>query len=392
MSGKPLAISLFQVLATPLLAQATWIVDAAGGPGVHFTDLPSAVASATVADGDTILVRTGPFGEGATPFTTSKGLTIVGVGGAVPILTSSNAPIEVSGLPAGSTFRISGFSRVADGELNIRLLNCAGQVHLDALRAREPDMFFPAWPAITVLNCSSVTMRDVGTFGAPAVRIDTSTVALVSCQLGRTYIGVGGGRCVEATNATVDVVQPVFDPTVLSSSAIEVVNTVLRIAGDGSALVASGTLPGGTNVPIVATGGSVTIDPAVPLTTFPVGQPPVAGTAVVTFASVPGSWLPAPATPGQPLLLLSTAPPGAAVFQTLGAPGPLTPSPFGLLGVDTTRPFGFFPVAIAPLTGLAVNQVLVPAVLPLGQTFASQSVVWDGVALRFGAPVAFTVH
>ena len=41
-------------MALPLCAQQTWKVQCNGGPGVHFIDLPQAVAAASA--GDTILV------------------------------------------------------------------------------------------------------------------------------------------------------------------------------------------------------------------------------------------------------------------------------------------------------------------------------------------------
>jgi pectin methylesterase-like acyl-CoA thioesterase len=69
--------------AGSLSAQQTFLVNAGGGPGVNFTSLPPAIAAA--ADGDTIVVQAGPFGEGAVGFTTSKGITILGQGGAVPV-------------------------------------------------------------------------------------------------------------------------------------------------------------------------------------------------------------------------------------------------------------------------------------------------------------------
>ena len=154
-------------LVTPLVAQSTWTVNAGGGPGVDFTDLPTAVAAAS--SGDTILVQTGPFGEGATPFSTSKGLTIVGVGGLVPISSTATARYEITDLPLGETFCMVGFDRPWDGELNFRIANCQGRVHLDRLRCRENQVFLPTWPSIEIADSGDVTLREVSTFGSPAV-------------------------------------------------------------------------------------------------------------------------------------------------------------------------------------------------------------------------------
>jgi hypothetical protein len=69
------------------IAKSTHVVNAGGGPGVNFTTLPAAVTAAVAED--TILVQTVPSGEGATPFTTNKGLTIVGAGSVIAALLAN---------------------------------------------------------------------------------------------------------------------------------------------------------------------------------------------------------------------------------------------------------------------------------------------------------------
>jgi hypothetical protein len=362
-------------LAVSLPAQTTWIVNAGGGAGVHFLDLPSAVAAAS--NGDTIIVQTGPFGEGADPFVTSKGLTIVGEGGQVPIGTSTTAPIEVNGLLAGLTFRLVGFSRPTVGELNLRVINCAGNVHLESLQVREPGFMFPTGPAVVVENSPAVTMRAVDTFGSPAVQVTNSQVVLVSCRLGVTHIGLGGGPCLHATNSTVYVAQPSFDPA-WHPYAIQSTSSQLTIAGDGASLV-------GGNTAVVTSGGSVTIDPAVPR---PGLGGPVSGSATVTFRTVPASRTTAAALLGATLGIVTTAPVGSAVFQALGLPGAPVSTPFGLLGIDVTGPFAFFPLSVTGPTGVVTNSVTIPAAVR-GSAWTTQAVVWDGVAWRLSLPVTF---
>lgn len=68
---------------TPVLAQTTWIVNAGSGPGVNFTSLATAVA--TAANGDTMGVQSPPLLQAVGGFTTDKGLTIVGARGGVPL-------------------------------------------------------------------------------------------------------------------------------------------------------------------------------------------------------------------------------------------------------------------------------------------------------------------
>lgn len=374
-----LRLLLAAVGGAALPAQTTWIVNAAGGPGVHFTALAPAVAAA--APGDTILVHAGPFLEGGEPFVTNKGLTIVGVGGQVPIWTTATQPIEVNGLPAGQTFRMAGFHRVSNGEIGVRLTNCVGAVHLENLRAREPDWVFPNTAAVAIDNCASVTMRAVDTFGYPAVQITNSGVVMTSCRLGITHIGLGGGPCLQATNSAVDLVMPRFDAA-WHPYAITATGSQLRIAGTGAALVV-----GGSPISVVANGGAVAIDPRVVM-----GSTPVAGSAVVTFGPLAASFPTANATPGATWAVTTTAAPGWTIFQAFGAPGLLQTSPLGSLGIDPLQPYAFFPAAVVPAAGVVTNTLSIPLGMARGSAWATQAVVWDGVTLSLGAPATFVVQ
>lgn len=382
------------VLLAPLAAQTTWIVNASGGAGVHFTDLAPAVAAA--ADGDTIRCQHPLFGESLNGFTTNKGLTIVGDGNGVP-LTTLTAPIQVVGLPAGRTFRLAGFQAVLDGELRIVLQNCQGHVEIDNVAAREPDFVFPTTPAIDIAGCTSVVLREVVDFGTPAARIDASRVVLVGCWLGLTRIDLGGGPCLWATNAEVDVVQPRFRTGGLQQApgfgwpAITATNSVLRVAGQGPAVVSGGppgSATGGSA--IVAIGGSVTVAPTVTLLAG-LGQPLTAGTATFATVVVPATWS-STAHPGNLVTFFTMAPAGAAVWLALGPSAPLVATPLGTLGIDAAAGYAMFPPqtssGVAPVLGIAV----VPPTLPVGQSFAAQAVVWDGAALRLTTPVTVVVQ
>jgi hypothetical protein len=224
------------VLCVAAAAQSTWIVNSNGGPGVHFPTLPAAVAAA--ASGDTIIVQNDPFNFGGAPFTTNKGLTIVGEGGGARIVTGPQTPIEVIGLPANETFRMVGFSRPIDGAMHVRLDGCAGRVHLENLVASEPDIIQLPGPSILIHQCADVTLRGIVGFGSPAVQIDASRVVLVSCQLGLTLIGLGGGQGVRANYSTIDIVEPRFDTGfVTQGGAIELVGCTTRLTGGPAAYV-----------------------------------------------------------------------------------------------------------------------------------------------------------
>ena len=370
------------ILLASVPAQATWVVDPAGGPGVDFTSLQAAVASPIVVDGDTILVSAPPTMPSET-IATAKGLTIVGVG-APPM-----PDVAVSGLPAGRAFRLVGFTRYEPGHFSVNLLSCDGSVHLEDLQSIGAGGM--SCCSVTASGCESVTMRGVTTYGDPAVGLTQSVATLVSCRLGYLGTTVIGGRAVIASQSVVDIVDPDFHPGLLPWP-IQESDSTLRISGDASSRIEAG--PAGSVNPAAAVftyGGTVTIDPAITLV-LPGGSAPILGTGTFSFASVPASWTLAPATPGQMLSIRSTAPANSAVFQALGVPGPLTSTPLGLIGIDTAAPFGFFPVAIAPASGVLTNQLLVPVSVGPGQAFTSQSVSWDGNSLRVGTPVTFTTR
>jgi len=374
--------SLLVVSLAPLAAQTTWIVNAGGGPGVNFTDLPAAVAAAS--DGDTIIVETGPFGEGAVGFTTSKGLTIVGRYGYVPIVTSPSNPVRVTNLPATSAFRMVGFLRGTVGQLNFEIDNCAGMVHLERMLCREPDLVFPSGPALSIHNSANVTLRAFSSFGSPAVDIVGSTVSMAHCQLGVTYLGLGGGQAIRANNATVDVIEPAFDTGWGTAASIELHNTALRLAGGPWAAVRN---PGG---PIVmSTGGSVWFDPSLPLAPAS-GQPVVAGTAGVTQQVLPATWT---GHAQQQLSFRTSAPDGAYVFYALGSPGFLVPSPLGTLGIDTQQPWAFLNPSIA-FQGYAPGNWPGYTNYPWlqGTAWTVQAAVLTPTVFTLSLPCTFVVH
>jgi len=377
------------LLLASTLAQSTWVVDAGGGAGVHFADLPTAVAAA--ASGDTILVRTGPFGEGAAPFVTDKGLTIVGEGGHVPIHSTVGNPFVVSGLPAGSSFRMVGFAwGLGTGELNFTISNCAGKVHLERLSAREPGPFAPVWPAFQIHASVDVTLREIVNFGAPAVQIDGSRVLMVGCQLGRTAIGVGGGQAVRANYSTVDIVEPRFDTVTTQPAAIELFQCTTRLTGSAASYVIQHGGFGPFQPVVLANGGSLRYDPTLPLSNPPAGSL-FSGTTPPVSASLPATFV-SDAQPGSTMVLSTAAPVGSVVFPAIGTPGFLTATPLGTLGIDLSQPYGFLSAAVVPAGGVATTGLPLPLALPRGVAFAVQAVVAGGATLEMGLPCTFVVH
>lgn len=373
------ALSILVAASSIVEAQQTWVVNAGGGPGVSFPDVPSAVAAAS--DGDTILVFTGPQGQGLTSFATSKGLTIVGVGGSVPIEPvpwPGMTMIDIANLPAGRMFRMVGFSELQWAPFRITVSGCDGGVHLEDIVGYNSIL---SGTDIWITDSASVTLRDVYAVGAPAVWIDTSTVSIVSSQL-------IGQPCLTATDAVVDIVQPLFTPWWLTA-AIHATNTTLRVAGDVGGSIPTGAHPQYPQPTVLASGGSVTLDPAVRY--LPAG-PSVSGAAAVSIARVPASWTLQDAVAGATLSIRSTAAPGAVVFQALGSPGLLAATPLGLLGIDAALPYAFFAPALVPATASTSFALPIPAAIPRGFAAATQAVVFDQGALLLGASTTFVVQ
>lgn len=383
------------LVASGVPAQATWIVNAGGGPGVQFTTLAAAVAAAS--DGDTILVQQPPMGEAVEGFTTDKGLTILGAAAGVPITTTPQAPIAVVGLPAGRAFRMAGFVRVSDGALDVLVQNCAGTVHLENLKAREPDWVFPAGPGVRIEGSASVTLRGVVAFGLPAVQIDQSRVVLSGCRLGQTEIGLGGGPCLVVTAAEVDVVQPRFDT--LGSvggggtphDCIVADQSLVRIAGDGGALVsARSSFSGAGGHALVATGGTVLLSPAVPVLSGG-SLPGWSGTATFVLAVVPATWTGAP-TPGLPVGAVHAAAPGALLLPFFGPAAAIVATPFGPFGLDPAATPVWLPVVAVPAGGTIATLLGVPPPAARGYSFVAQALGFDGSSLWLTLPAVSMVH
>lgn len=100
-------ITIAFLFASAACAQSTWVVDVAPGPGVHFTSLPVAVA--TAASGDTLLVAAGQY----EPFQASgKALTVRGAGSGATIITGAATAdfVRIQSVPVGGVFRLSGLT------------------------------------------------------------------------------------------------------------------------------------------------------------------------------------------------------------------------------------------------------------------------------------------
>jgi hypothetical protein len=144
-------------------AQNVWIVDAAGGRGTHFQDLPAAVAA--VADGDILRVRPGIY----SPFTMiGKGLRILGEDAATVSIRGAGA-MTIGSTSPGQTIwmqdialRLSASASAPAATLRVE--DAAGSVVLQRVRIEPEGMLPPATPAASPLllrRCAQVHVLEV---------------------------------------------------------------------------------------------------------------------------------------------------------------------------------------------------------------------------------------
>ncbi len=190
---------MLTVLALGLLP-TTWIVDAAAGPGSHFTDLPAAIAAA--ADGDTILVRSGSYSSFAM---TGRTLTIRGAGIGATIVNGSSHVVTQT--PAGtvdvfSGMTIHGYVWVTNSA-HATLTDCE-VLGIDQASNGTSALFVSGFSEVFALRCRFVGGDAIGPpppppFGGPmvggnAVTVQAGEFAATDCEiLGGSITGVFGG-------------------------------------------------------------------------------------------------------------------------------------------------------------------------------------------------------
>lgn len=161
------AILAALLLSLGVAAQGTFIVDP-GGNG-DFTDIQSAVDAAN--PGDLIRVREGSYAD---PVLITKGLRIVGDGDdPIPPFTKTKllGGVVVRDIPTEQSFIASDLF-VSPG---ITIENCAGNVHLDGIRA-----------LMRITNCEYLTANECGELSRsnvpPALEVEDSVAVFSSCS------------------------------------------------------------------------------------------------------------------------------------------------------------------------------------------------------------------
>jgi hypothetical protein len=280
------------------LLQTTWVVDAAAGPGSHFTDLPAAIAAA--ADGDTILVRAGSYSA----FTiASKALAIRGAGAGVTIV---NGPSHsVAATPTGGVNLFAGLSIRGDVTASqlarVELLDCI-VVGRDATLSGSAALWVTQ-SELFALRCQFTGGNVLGpasglgqTYAGTAVTLQQSSFAAYDCDLSGgdnvannpflQHFGGQGLAVWTSSWARVDSCR------ILGGDALHVAGQGINVNGDGhvqlqggaTAIVQGGTAGFGGAAPAIYVEGSPFVLPSV-VTVH--GTTPIVGTVTgpVTFGA-----------------------------------------------------------------------------------------------------------
>jgi hypothetical protein len=386
MKASAIGSSLLLLTASPC-AQTTWIVDADGRPGTNFTSLPAAVAAAQA--GDTLRVRASSMGLAYDGFSTSKGLNIVSDGA---VLVTFRQRVEVTGLPAGETFRFAGFYGPRKSEFGARFADCQGVVQVEDVHAVEYGFMFPSAASIEIRNCALVSMINVENFGTPAVQIDGSRAVLTRCLLGVTSINIGGGPAVHGTGSTIDIVEPAFNAAFNAAANITPIvltDCVLRLSGTAASYVQGGVDRNNVTAPaVMMTRGSARIDPLVRLNPFRAGTP-IGGTGTVVFGVTPSVSV-VNDQPGATMTVTHVAGVGDTIAGILGLPAVPYPTSFG---EAMLAPNLLVTTVITSLSQRVFTQAIpVPATLPEGVGLTVQDAVLNASGLTLGVACPFVVH
>ena len=345
-----LRLTTFSFLSCLILAHTTsattWIVDAAGGPGTNFTDLPPALA--TAQSGDLILVRPGVYSASRT----SKGVSILAERGAELRGAGMIPALRVETLAAGESFVLTGMSfQGATTTSLIDIQNCTGRVHFDQLDVR------PWSPASTSAGISILSAREVSIrrstieCGIEAIAsslllsenqihgrdADPNAVAGAGPALymvgGRLFLTAGTLRGGAGTGNGGFGLEP--------QPALDLLDVDGWIAGDGTTVISAGVTVGSASASALKTStrfGTFTeliIDPHVTL--IPSGGAPAIDRfrTSVTMQRIPALRI-QPVAPGNDLAVDLYSPAGDLVILFASLPGDLSFVAGGLSGLDAT--------------------------------------------------------
>lgn len=384
------------VLATIAFAQAmacqnVWKVCCQGGPGVHFLDLPQAVAAAS--PGDEIWVYydvLGCPGNGYTSPVIDKPIRISGffVSATAVGATQINVkgPVVILNIAAGQRVELSGLSIAGDyttwtTNAAIVALDCQGDILLDNIYLNNngtPTTF------ARLERCSNVVLRgcDLRLGGSPLDIIDSnallSTTSIYHSQPSGFYPYASTTEGVRVTNSTVTAIGSViwgadrqfFGGPYVERPAVVVDSGVFRVGPStvlrGGSGISSQFPAYGYQVLHPAT-GSVQLDPRGFIQRPPTLPPaPVPADMPATFHS----WLVANETFGVTV----AGPAGGFAVLAFGDWLPNVPTPLGLFSLDPTSAFPIDLVPLSSTQGYYSWTLNCPLTAPIAHAYAFQAV------------------
>lgn len=393
LATKPFVALAVLITLAPHVRAATYVVDAAGGPGSQFTQISAALAVAQPAD--VILVRAGTYNA----FTTAEGVVILSI--SAPVLV--NGTVVVTGIPSTERAVVVGVQPLA-----LVIDACSGSVVVQDCTAH----------AVSATNCLDVRLERVVVAppNGPTVvglAVHSSRVQVADCDLSGTdgefmaTVPQDGGQ-----GALVDMASFVHsESSIFRGGDGSPSWTFQTIAGSGGAGLFTSTaqvrtarstflggLPGTClGAGCFATciydglGGPGATNTAAALFDFNVsdtftGQPSYVGSNCIQVPGTPrlgsGFALVTPEDPrlalsalpgaGQALTILLEAPPASTALIWFGRQWIVQPTPGvaieNLVTRDWVRPLG----VVGP-SGTITIPFTVPAVLPPGTYFGLQA-------------------
>lgn len=362
----PLAAVVAALVCAGGAKAQTFVVDDGGGPGVDFTSLVT--ATATAPDGAVLVVRAGTYT--GSPTIDGKSLVVLADPGAELIAFPGLFPttLLVTNLTATQSVHVRGLALRSPGLMSRALLRCANNAGLVCIEGVVPSASNVGPTEFEAANCASLWLRDCG-FGARA-SLSGSEAVLVGCQFPMPGITFqqSGLQLVGGNTQLVDcLVRGLSASTVPNAGpAVSMNGGTLRLLGNtqlvggyalltiaGLAIAGTGTVRSDPGVTL--SGGGTVVAPTIALTTTPMPHVTVddvlpAGTVAASLhgpighaAFVMASLVvPAYAVPG---LVADTLwlDPLSLVFLASGVPAPGAPvvATLSVPAVSTTLGFRF---------------------------------------------------
>ncbi len=377
-STLPASVLLF---CAPFAVAQTFVVDAANGPGAHFTDIGPAVAA--VPDGAVLVVRDGHYSSFGI---SGKSLTVL-AGAAVTVGGITSALITINALSPTQNVVLRQVRTAMSNHAGIGLVactNCQGRIHLDGVGqgpGGSTRLLIDQCAQVMVTSCSFVGGSNL--YGA---QVQNSDVVFVEANLraGAANPGLiqsGGFTTLIATSVEGGLgllLTPGGDGVVMQGGDLRV---------DGASSLRAGMLIASMPGRALAGVGNARVDPAAVL----VGAAPlVAPSIALTSLAFPTVRASGGALGGAAQATLA-GPAGALGVLWIGLPDASLPVPgWGVaLWVSSGHILGFGLLSSPVAASVSVPNT--PALL--GGAFGWQGVTIDAAgAFEMANPVWFVLH